>query len=127
MEKPDNIVYNIKDDKFDSFRRSYPTSFSSKKFEPEKLKDLSYDSRNYFRNKFLEIKKEYETLLEKLNWNEIIYNAKYNFNPIVGKSYYLYQNKEDNTFLSIIEPDEWDMQNLGTFRLLTNNTWEKIK
>ncbi len=88
---------------------------------------MSYDSRNYFRNKFLEIKKEYETLLEKLNWNEIIYNAKYNFNPIVGKSYYLYQNKEDNTFLSIIEPDEWDMQNLGTFRLLTNNTWEKIK
>ena len=52
MDKPDNIVYNIKDDKFDSFKRSYPTNFSSKKFEPEKLKVLSYDSRNYFRNKF---------------------------------------------------------------------------
>tara|TARA_B000000565_G_C23559490_1_gene290844 strand:+ start:341 stop:532 length:192 start_codon:yes stop_codon:yes gene_type:complete len=63
--------------------------------------------------------------MNKLKWNEIIFNAKYSFNPIMGKKYYLYKGKENN-FLSIIEPNEWEKNHIGTFRLDSNKTWEKV-
>ena len=50
--------------------------------------------------------------------------SSYNFNPIVGKTYYLYE-KNNKKFLSIIEPKEWEMKLVGEFILNTNYVWEK--
>ena len=52
--------------------------------------------------------------MNKLKWNEIIFNAKYSFNPIMGKKYYLYKGKENN-FLSIIKPNEWKKKSHRNF------------
>ena len=73
---------------------------------------------------FLKLK-EYNSLVEKFEWNERICNAKFNFKIITGHKYYLYKNEEEE-FLSIIKPDEWEKECIGTFSLLTNNTWQKI-
>ena len=43
----------------------------------------------------------------------------------MGKKYYLYKGKENN-FLSIIKPNEWEKNHIGTFRLDSNKTWEKV-
>ena len=126
MKKPDNIVFNEENNEYHGYKLSYPTSFTSKNFEIDKLVNLKKEAQPYFQSKFSEIKKEYDLLITKLKWNEIIVNAKFNFNPIVGQKYYLYENKKNN-FLSIICPNEWNMKYLGTFVLLSNFTWQKTK
>ena len=67
--------------------------------------------------------------LDEFKWNELVYKSKYTFKPVQGKMYHLYQKNDDNKdlFLSLIGPDEWDMLFIGSFKLLSNNKWEKIE
>lgn len=79
-----------------------------------------------FKSKFEEIKKEYDSLMEEFLWNEIIYNSKFNFEPVVGDIYHLYQKLEGEYFLSLIGPKEWKQNYIGSFRLNSDNKWLKI-
>jgi hypothetical protein len=72
-----------------------------------------------------ELKEQYRTLVEEYDLNQLVYSANYNFEPITGETYYLYQNAK-GLFLSIITPTEWRMQCLGAFQLDSNNLWKKI-
>ena len=125
MKKPDNVIFNERTQEYDAYKKEYPVSFSSKTFEVDKITNLKLEAQPYFKNRFLEIKNEYNSLVEKFEWNERICNAKFNFKIITGHKYYLYKNEEEE-FLSIIKPDEWEKECIGTFSLLTNNTWQKI-
>jgi hypothetical protein len=78
------------------------------------------------KTKFDELKEEYIKLVEEYKWNELIYNAKFNFEPIIGRTYHLYVGKDDNVFLSIIDPNEWKCEYIGSFVLDSNNKWNKI-
>ena len=82
MKKPDNVVYNYEIDEYDAYKKNYPTSFNSKDFGMQKIKDLKLESMPYFHQKFQEIKQNYEVLLRKLEWNQIIFNSKCNFNGL---------------------------------------------
>ena len=101
-------------------------SFSSKNFELENIDNLKIEARPFFKKKFLEIKDEYDKLLKKLEWNELIFNSQFSFKPIIGKKYYLYKNST-HYFLSIIHPKEWKQEYIGTFKLNSNQIWDKIK
>lgn len=79
-----------------------------------------------FKSQFEEIKKEYELLMEEFVWNEIIYNSKFNFEPVVGYIYHLYLKSDDEYFLSLINPNEWDKVYIGSFKLNSDNKWLKI-
>ena len=125
MKKPDNIVFNSLTNEYDSYKKEYPTSFNSKNFSAEKLSKIELESQPYFQKKLLEIKAQYDRLKTELEWNELIYKSKYNFKPIIGEIYYLYNNDKKN-FLSIINPNEWDFKCIGKFKLRSNNIWEKI-
>tara|TARA_B100000902_G_scaffold67967_1_gene74106 strand:- start:15803 stop:16180 length:378 start_codon:yes stop_codon:yes gene_type:complete len=125
MKKADNIVYNYNSKTYDAFKKNYPTSFNSKNFEIEKINNLKIEARPYFEKKFLEIRNQYLKMTEKLKWNEIIFNSKCNFNPIIGNTYYLYK-KNNEYFLSIIKPKEWNINHQGTFILESNHSWKKI-
>lgn len=78
------------------------------------------------KTRFDELKKQYEQLVDEAYWNDIVYNAKYSFEPIIGETYHLYY-KNDEPFLSLISPDEWDKPFIGSFTLDTNNKWIKQK
>ena len=54
------------------------------------------------------------------------YNSSFSFKPEKGEIYHLYQRKDEKLFLSIISPDEWNMVYIGSFRLDSNDKWEKI-
>tara|TARA_X000000368_G_scaffold227477_1_gene179573 strand:- start:1484 stop:1861 length:378 start_codon:yes stop_codon:yes gene_type:complete len=125
MKKPDNIVFNSLTNEYDAYKKEYPTSFNSKNFSAEKLSKIELESKPYFQKKLLEIKASYDLLTKELEWNELIYNSKYNFKPIIGEKYYLY-NSDKKNFLSIIKPSEWNLKCIGAFKLRSNNIWEKI-
>ena len=126
MTKPDNIVFNYKSEEYDAFKKTFPTSFNSKNFNIEKIKNLKTEAQPYFRGRILELQDQYKKLLEELKWNKEVYNSRMNFNPIIGEKYYLYK-KPNYKFLSIIKPSEWNMKFIGAFILNSNHTWRKIK
>ena len=49
--------------------------------------------KNHFSERLKEIKKEYDSLLNELNWNKVVYESNILFEPVVGREYYLYKNK----------------------------------
>ena len=60
-----------------------------------------------------------------------IYNAKMNFKPLVGKTYFLYRKKEER-ILSIIAPSEWGKsipfdEFIAQVKLLSDHTWKVIE
>jgi len=77
--------------------------------------------------KFNELKLEYKKLVDEYKWNELVYNAKFNFEPVIGQTYHLYVGKNGNIFLSMINPNEWTYECIGSFSLDSNNKWNKIK
>jgi hypothetical protein len=54
----------------------------------------------------------------------LIYNAKYSFEPIVGEIYHLYKESDEQHFLSIISPEQWNKDHIGSFVLNADKVWE---
>ena len=124
---PDNIVYDYKLDKFDANTKPYPTSISAPGFEPIKVdKSSSISANHYFESRLTELKEEYKKLIQEYNWTKLVYEATYNFQPIVGHVYHLYEKKDKTLWLSLISPDEWNQPYVGSFKLQTDGKWEKI-
>ena len=124
---PDNIVYNYDLEKFDANTKLYPTSVGAQSFESIKVdKTDSLKANKYFDSKLNELKLEYEKLVEEYNWTTVVYNSDYNFQPLLGQAYHLYEKSNKKLFLSLIGPKEWDKLHVGTFKLLTNGKWEKL-
>ena len=122
---PDNVVFN--DGKFDANTKNYPTTISAPSFAPISIdRSDSIKADKYFSSRLNELKSEYENLVDEYKWSNIIYNALYNFQPILGEPYYLYLNKDNKHFLSIIEPSEWNQTYVGAFKLLKSGKWEKV-
>ena len=79
-----------------------------------------------FNKKYEEIKEDFKQLVDEVQWNEFVYSTKYNFLPVIGETYYLYQKSDGTYFLSLISPDEWNMNFVGATRLESNNKWIQI-
>ena len=81
---------------------------------------------NQFENRLLELKKEYDNLIEEYKWNDLVYQSKFNFEPIINKIYHLYYSTNGSTFLSLVEPQEWNKEHIGSFRYNHDNKWVKM-
>lgn len=78
-------------------------------------------------SKFQDLKEEYNRLMKEFHWNELVYNARFSFEPVVGEVYHLYRNKEGKEFLSIISPNEWRQEYIGTTMLNSDRKWVLIE
>ena len=79
-----------------------------------------------FTKKYDEIKEDFKQLVSEVQWNEFVYSAKYNFVPVMGETYYLYEKADGSPFLSLIAPNEWHMKFIAATRLESNNKWIKL-
>jgi hypothetical protein len=64
--------------------------------------------------KFNELKLQYQQLMEEYEWNELVYSAKFSFEPVIGEIYHLYRDAAGVNFLSLISPQEWNKEHIGT-------------
>ena len=125
-KKPDNVVFNVKTSEFDAKSMSYPTNVGAPSFAPVIIDDTSsIKATKYFKTKLSEIEKEYIKLIEDYENTTLIYESDYNFEPIMGETYYLYE-KIGGRFLSLIAPNEWNKKYLGSYLLTTDGKWEKV-
>ena len=129
-KKPDLVVFDEDTQQYDSAIKPYATSASSPVIKPLNTATWRKDGvdrvNKQFKSKFDELKKEYEAMMEQFKYNDLVYNAKFNFEPIIGEAYYLYNNKREESFLSIIPPDQCNFIHLGSFRLNSQKMWEKL-
>ena len=125
---PDNVVYNEETQKFDANTKHYPTTVGGQKFEVLQVdKSDALKADKYFNKRLGELKEEWDKLVNEYESTKLIYNTDYTFQPIPGEPYHIYKDRNGNTFLSIIHPNEWDREYLGSYRLNSNGTWEEIE
>lgn len=80
----------------------------------------------YVSAKVLEIQEDYNKLLNLYKWNEYVMQFKVNFEPIVGKTYYLYE--ASSLFVSLLAPQELTTcKCLGSTKLIAEGYWIKIE
>ena len=125
-DRPDNIVYS--DEKgYNANLLPYATSVGAPAIRIDDL--VSWKSRGIttvnkeFENKFNELKIQYQKLIEEYEWNELVYGAKFSFEPVMGEIYHLYRGDDGEDFLSLIGPNEWNKQHIGTFKLNSDKKW----
>ena len=108
----------------------YASNIGAPKIEPNNINkwkdEKSINLNHYFDEKYEEIKENYLDLIKEYELNKLIYNSKFEFKPVVGKTYYLYEGNPQN-FLSLINSNSWSKKFLGAFKLVSNYRWKKIK
>lgn len=79
-----------------------------------------------FNREHQEIKERIEKMYDEYNTSIMIWESKISFEPIIGKSYYLYDFSGVLT-LSLIAPNEWNRGDdfLGEYLLNSDNKWIK--
>ena len=85
--------------------------------------------------KMLEVfERERDEIIEKINklydeYNNsiMVWESKISFEPIVGKTYFLYEFESGKT-LSLISPEEWNNSKyfIGSFLLNSDRKWIKV-
>jgi hypothetical protein len=129
-KKPDIIVWD-EDRGWYASKLSYGSNVGAPAIRPDdvsgwKLANVQR-ANDYFKTRFEDIKQEYERLIEEYRWTELVYTAKYNFQPIIGNTYYLYLD-DGNPFLSLVSPNEWRTcpEFIGAFRFDSEHKWQKL-
>lgn len=129
-DRPDNIVYS-EEHGYNAKLLPYATNVGAPVIKADDLagwKIVGINTVNKeFESKFNELKAQYQNLIEEFQWNELLYNARFSFEPVVGEIYHLYRDKNGSNFLSLIAPGEWNKEYLGTFRLNRDKKWILIQ
>lgn len=129
MKKPDQIVHNEKEG-YNASLLPYATNVGAPAIRPDNIDDWKLRGVNkvnkQIETKFNELKEEYLKLVEEYQWNELVYQAKFAYEPVIGETYHLYVGKDGGPFLSLIEPHEWSRELIGSFQLNSEQKWVKI-
>ena len=129
-KKPDIVVWSEQRGYY-AKQLPYATDLSAPVIKPEDVtswKQSGVAKANHrLGSRFEDLKQEYNRLVEEYTWNEVLYKAKYSFEPVIGKTYHLYSDG-GGLFLSLISPEEWRTAPdfLGSFSLDSDNLWKKV-
>ena len=125
-KKPDNVVFS-EEKGYNASLLPYSTSVGAPVIKTDDV--VAWKSRGIhnvnkeFENKFNELKLQYQKLMEEYEWNDLVYNAKFSFEPVIGEIYHLYNGADGTNFLSLISPYEWNKDCVGTFKLNSDKKW----
>lgn len=125
-ERPDLVVYS-EEKGYNASKLEYSTSVGAPVIKMDNV--VAWKSRGIqnvnkeFESKFNELKLEYQKLMEEYKWNEIVYNARFSFEPVMGEIYHLYIGADGIHFLSLISPKEWNKKYIATLKLNSDKKW----
>lgn len=129
-KKPDIIVWD-KDRGYYSKELTYGSNVGAPAIKTEDVigwRDREVVSVNHqFKTKYEELKSELDKLITEYDWNNLIYRlVDYNFIPIIGETYHLYERDNGSYFMSLIEPEQWNKKHIASFKLDSSNKWIKL-
>ncbi len=127
-KKPDLVVWD-EERGYYSKELTYGSNVGAPAIKVDDIKgwksNQAREVNKQFKSKYEELKAEFQKLVDEVNWNELVYSSNYSFIPIIGEEYHLYVGKNDNLFLSLISPNEWNQQHVGSFKLDSTQKWIK--
>ena len=129
-KKPDNVVFNETSQRYVASIKPYATNLGAPKIKP--TDSIAWKNRSIHKlnqkleTRFNELKNQYDLLVQEFEFNKLINQAQFTFEPIMGQTYHLYKRKNGETFLSILAPNECNFNFLGSFLLNTDEIWEKV-
>ncbi len=112
----------------------YPSSTLSPKIVPNDL--TTFRSRGAsqvekeLKQQLQELKERYEQVIDDFNWNKLVYESEFSFEPVMGDIYHLYDGRkpQDARRLSLVPPGDWLGKSwIGSFRLNVDRRWEPIE
>lgn len=130
-KKPDQVAYDEEKDKYTAAILPYASNVGAPAIRTEDTN--AWKSRNVnkanqqIKARYLELKAEYDKVVESLEYNNLVYNARFSFEPIIGETYFLYRDKNQEPFLSIIAPNDCNFDFVGSFYLNSEQLWVKIE
>ncbi|MBO6607526.1 DUF2452 domain-containing protein [Psychroserpens sp.] len=129
-KKPDQVVFDEEQQTYDAALKPYATNVGAPAIQVEDVtawkKRNIHKANKQLKTKYLEIKAQYDAMLEELEYNNLVYSARFNFEPIVGETYHLYRDKKEQPFLSIIAPTDCNFDYIGSFELNSEQMWKKV-
>lgn len=131
-KRPDNVVFDEQSQTYNAHLMPYGTNIGAPSISTNNLstwKTMGINSFNHvLKSKIEDVKEEYDQLVKTYEVNDLLYKAKYEFEPIVGEIYHLYaRDNLDEKFLSMIPPNTWKRKHLGSFKLNSDKVWTEIK
>jgi hypothetical protein len=128
-KKPDLVVWDETRGYYAS-SLTYGTNVSAPAIKLEDVDTWKQRSANkvnqQLKSKYDELVEEVKKLADEYKWNELIYTAKYSFQPVIGEIYHLYMKNDETLFLSLINPNEWKQKYIASFKLDSSEKWLKI-
>jgi flavin reductase (DIM6/NTAB) family NADH-FMN oxidoreductase RutF len=130
--RPDNVVFDEESQSYNAKILPYGTNIGAPSISTNNVsiwKNRGITSFNHvLKSKIEGIKDQYQLLAEAYKINELLYTTKYDFEPIIGEVYHLYEkDNRDENFLSIVPPNTWKRKHLGSFKLNSEKVWREIK
>lgn len=131
-KRPDNIVFDEDSQSYNAKLLPYGSNVGAPSIGTNNLSRWKIQGVTSFnhvlKSKVERIKDEYELLAEAYKINELLYNAKYEFEPIIGEVYHLYEkDNRDENFLSLVPPNSWKRKHIGSFKLNSEKVWRESK
>lgn len=129
-KKPDLVVWS-EENGYDARMKSYPTNLGAPSFDLPNVGLIKTESSKkmieVFEREKQEIVQSIEKLYQEYSDSVLVWESKISFDPIVGKTYYLYDFNGVNT-LSLISPEEWNRKDcfIGGFVLNSDRKWIRI-
>lgn len=128
-KRPDNVVFS-EEKGYNASLLPYGTNTSAPAIKLEDVDSWKFRGVNkvnkQLTTKFNELKIEYQKLVEEYQWNDLVYKAKFSFEPVIGEIYHLYIGNDGGVFLSLISPSEWSRECIGSFQIDSSQKWIKL-
>jgi hypothetical protein len=128
-KKPDNVAWDEESQEYISKLLPYAISNSSPvinipNVDSFKKKGVDKVSKQ-FQAELEDLQNKIKSFVNLAADTQMVYSAKFKFEPIVGETYHLYQGDKES-FLSLIEPGSWNKKHLGSFRLNGDYKWDRV-
>lgn len=129
-KKPDTVVYDEETGTYNAALLPYASGVGAPKIATPDItswKQTNINKVNHeMKSQYDQLKAQYNAMIEQFEDNQLVYGAKFSFEPIVGETYHLYLNRKAEHFLSVISPAECSWEFIGSFRLSSDKLWERI-
>ena len=126
-KKPDAVVWS-EENGYDANLKPYPTNIGAPAFKLPNISLIRTESSkkmmDVFERERVELIERAAKLTTEFNDSLMVWESKIAFDPIVGKTYHLY-DFDGKTTLSIMSPHELNRgdQCIGSFTLTSDNKW----
>ena len=128
-KKPDNVAWDEESKEYIAKLLPYAISNNSPvinipNVDSFKKKGVDKVSKQ-FQAELNDLQEKIKNFVNLASDTQMVYSAKFKFEPIMGETYHLYKGEKE-PFLSLIEPNSWDKKHLGSFRLNGEYKWERL-